>query len=149
MGPHAGRHLGRAEDGPPGRGHHPASWTTGKFCVRDRSIITGRRGLRNGKVAGPKLFAPTLKTGSNFLCPTLLNGGNFLHPLPPPPFSMAKISPVLKLHLPPTHLLLLLYIDHCCMYKLPASTEDHRKNSSGAETLCLSIDFTVKYWKFH
>ena len=31
--------------------------------VRDWSLITGRGGLQNGKIAGPKLFAPPLKTG--------------------------------------------------------------------------------------
>ena len=32
--------------------------------VRDWSLITGRGGLQNGKIAGPKLFAPpALKTG--------------------------------------------------------------------------------------
>ena len=29
----------------------------------DWSLITGRSGLQNGKIAGPKLFAPPLKTG--------------------------------------------------------------------------------------
>ena len=31
--------------------------------LRDWSLITGRGGLQNGKIAGPKLFAPPLKTG--------------------------------------------------------------------------------------
>ena len=31
--------------------------------VRDWSLIMGRGGLQNGKIAGPKLFAPPLKTG--------------------------------------------------------------------------------------
>ena len=32
-------------------------------CIRDWSLIMGRGGLQNGKIAGPKLFAPPLKTG--------------------------------------------------------------------------------------
>ena len=30
---------------------------------RDWSLITGSGGLENGKIAGPKLFVPPLKTG--------------------------------------------------------------------------------------
>ena len=33
------------------------------FFLRDWSLIRGRGGLQNGKIAGPKLFAPPLKTG--------------------------------------------------------------------------------------
>ena len=29
-----------------------------EYIVRDWSLITGRGGLQNGKIAGPKLFAP-------------------------------------------------------------------------------------------
>ena len=52
------------------------------YVLRDWSLITGRGGLQNGKITGPKLFAPPppqdrvklfaphplLKSG-NFLCP--------------------------------------------------------------------------------
>ena len=34
-----------------------------KSSLRDWSLITGRGGLQNGKIAGPKLFAPPPKTG--------------------------------------------------------------------------------------
>ena len=37
--------------------------------LRDWSLITGRGGLQNGKIAGPKLFAPPLKTGLTFCMP--------------------------------------------------------------------------------
>ena len=37
--------------------------------LRDWSLITGRGGLQNGKIAGPKLFAPPLLKSGNFTRP--------------------------------------------------------------------------------
>ena len=34
-----------------------------KQIIRDWSLITGRGGLQNVKIAGPKLFVPPIKTG--------------------------------------------------------------------------------------
>ena len=43
-------------------------------------INYGKGGLQNGKIAGPKLFAPPFKTGLNFLRPPLLKIGNSSRP---------------------------------------------------------------------
>ena len=56
--------------------------------LRDWSLITGRGGLQNGKIAGPKLFAPPpSRQGKTFRAP-LLKSGNFTRP----PYNMAKTS---------------------------------------------------------
>ena len=48
-------------------------WETPFFAidlnVRDWSLITGRGGLQNGKIAGPKLFATPLKAGIKLFAP--------------------------------------------------------------------------------
>ena len=43
----------------PGVRGHSVGW----FHMRDRSLSTGRGGLQNGNIVGPKLFAPPLKAG--------------------------------------------------------------------------------------
>ena len=77
--------------------------------IRDWSLITGRGGLQNGKIAGPKLFAPPPQDRVKLFAPPLLKSGNFTRPpynmaktssycvkstpklfVPPPPFRMAK-----------------------------------------------------------
>ena len=61
----------------------------------DWSSITGRWGLQNGKIAGPKLFAPPPSLPQDRVTlfapppPPLLKSQNFLHP---PPFNMAQNS---------------------------------------------------------
>ena len=46
--------------------------------LRDWSLITGRGGLQNGKIAGPKLFAPPPQGRVKlFAPPPLLKSGNF------------------------------------------------------------------------
>ena len=63
-----------------------------KINLRDWSLITGRGGLQNGKIAGPKLFAPP---------PPFQDGVKLFAPPPPPfeewklfapPFNMARTS---------------------------------------------------------
>ena len=57
--------------------------------IRDWSLITGRGGLQNGKIAGLKLFAPPPQDRVKlFAPPPLLKSGNFLCP----PYNMAKTS---------------------------------------------------------
>ena len=57
--------------------------------LRDWSLITGRGGgLQNGKIAGPKLFAPPPQDWVKLFAPPLLKGRNFLRP----PNTMAKTS---------------------------------------------------------
>ena len=49
-----------------GYGQKKVRWQNTYLTLRDWSLITGRGGggLQNGKIAGPKLFAPPpLKTG--------------------------------------------------------------------------------------
>ena len=51
--------------------------------IRDWSLITGRGGggLQNGKIAGPKLFAPPPPQDRvKLFAPPLLKSGNFLCP---------------------------------------------------------------------
>ena len=52
------------------------------LAVRDWSLITGRGGLQNGKIAGPKLFAPPLQDRVKLFAPPLLKSGNFSRPPP-------------------------------------------------------------------
>ena len=63
-------------------------WTGNNILVKGLVINYGEGGgLQNGKIAGPKLFAPPLKTGSNFSRPPpLVKSGNFSRP----PYNMAK-----------------------------------------------------------
>ena len=56
--------------------------------IRDWSLITGRGGLQNGKIAGPKLFAPPPQDRVKLFAPPLLKSGNFSCP----PYNMAKTS---------------------------------------------------------
>ena len=70
--------------------------------IRDWSLITGRGGLQNGKIAGPKLFAPPPQDRVKLFAPPLLKSGNFSRP----PYNMAKTSSycvktTLKLFVPP------------------------------------------------
>ena len=72
--------------------------------VRDWSLITGRGGLQNGKIAGPKPFAPPPphQDRVKLFTPPLLKSGNFSCP----PYNMAKTSSyrvktTSKLFLPP------------------------------------------------
>ena len=58
------------------------------LCIRDWSLITGRGGLQNGKIAGPKLFAPPPQDRVKLFAPPLLKSGNFTRP----PYNMAKTS---------------------------------------------------------
>ena len=53
--------------------------------LRDWSLITGRGGLQNGKIAGPKLFAPP---PPSLFAPPLSKSGNFSRP----PYNKAKPS---------------------------------------------------------
>ena len=49
---------------------------------RDWSLITGRGGLQNGKIAGPKLFAPPpSRQGKTFLAPPFIEWKLFAPPL--------------------------------------------------------------------
>ena len=57
------------------------------FGLRDWSF-TGRGGLQNGKIAGPKLFVPPPQDRVKLLAPPLLKSGNFTRP----PYNMAKTS---------------------------------------------------------
>ena len=56
--------------------------------IRDWSLIMGRGGLQNGKIAGPKLFAPPPQDRVKLFAPPLLKIGNFSCP----PYNMAKTS---------------------------------------------------------
>ena len=56
--------------------------------IRDWSLITGRGGLQNGKIAGPKLFAPPPQDRVKLFATPLLKSGNFTRP----PYNMAKTS---------------------------------------------------------
>ena len=56
-----------------------------KQKLRDWSLITGRGGLQNGKIAGPKLFAPPPQDRVKLFVPPLLKSGNFTRP----PYNMA------------------------------------------------------------
>ena len=56
--------------------------------LRDWSLITGRGGLQNGEIAGPKLFAPPPQDRVKLLAPPLLKRANFSRP----PYNMAKTS---------------------------------------------------------
>ena len=72
------------------------------YIVRDWSLITGRGGLQNGKIAGPKLFAPPPQDRVKLFAPPLLKSGNFTRP----PYNMAKtlsyhVKSILKLFVPP------------------------------------------------
>ena len=61
---------------------------THKVCVRvlrDWSLITGRGGLQNGKIAGLKLFAPPPQDRVKLFAPPLLKSGKFTRP----PYNMA------------------------------------------------------------
>ena len=60
----------------------------GLCLLRDWSLITGRGGLQNGKIAGPKLFAPPPQDRVKVFAPPLLKSGNFTRP----PYNMAKTS---------------------------------------------------------
>ena len=53
--------------------------------IRDWSLITGRGGLQNGKIAGPKLFAPPPQDRVKLFAPPLLKSGKFTRP----PYNMA------------------------------------------------------------
>ena len=48
--------------------------------VRDWSLITGRGGLQNGKIAGPKLFAPPPQDRVKLFAPPLLKSVKFTRP---------------------------------------------------------------------
>ena len=70
------------------------------LVIRDWLLSMGRGGLPNGKIAGPKLFAPPSQDKAKlFAPPPLLKNINFLRPptiwLPPP------LYVGLKLHVPP------------------------------------------------
>ena len=56
--------------------------------LRDWSLITGRGGLQNGKIAGPKLFAPPPQDRVKLFAPPLFKSGNFTRP----PYNMANTS---------------------------------------------------------
>ena len=56
--------------------------------LRDWSLITGRGGLQNGKITGPKLFAPPPQDRVKLFAPPLLKSGSFSCP----PYNMAKTS---------------------------------------------------------
>ena len=56
--------------------------------VRDWSLIMGRGGLQNGKIAGPKLFAPPPQDRVKLFAPPLSKSGKFLRPA----YNMAKTS---------------------------------------------------------
>ena len=58
------------------------------YFLRDWSLITGRGGLQNGKIAGPKLFAPPPQDRVKLFAPPLLKSGN----ISCPPYNMAKTS---------------------------------------------------------
>ena len=57
-----------------------------KLFFRDWSLITGRGGLQNGKIADPKLFVPPPQDRVKLFTPPLLKSGNFSCP----PYNMAK-----------------------------------------------------------
>ena len=59
-----------------------------EIAIRDWSLITGRGGLQNGKIAGLKLFAPPPQDRVKLFAPPLLKSGNFTRP----PYNMAKTS---------------------------------------------------------
>ena len=61
------------------RWHHHVHSTTSQG-VRDWSLITGRGGLQNGKIAGPKLFAPPPQDRVKLFAPPLLKCGTVLCP---------------------------------------------------------------------
>ena len=84
--------------------------------VRDWSLIMGK-GLQNGKITGPKLFAPPPsrelqklpsfrgKTTPKYFLPPLWHGSNFLRlpffvgvklPMPPPPLPFCSPLPVIS-----------------------------------------------------
>ena len=81
------------------------------LLFRDWSLITGRGVLQNGKIAGPKLFAPPPQDRVKlFAPPPLLKIGNFSRP----PYNMAKTSSYYvkttpKLFVPPPSAWLKLY----------------------------------------
>ena len=51
----------------------------GNLNIRDWSLITGRGGLQNGTIAGPKLFAPPPPQDRvKHFAPPLLKSGNVL-----------------------------------------------------------------------
>ena len=58
------------------------------ILLRDWSLITGRGGLQNGKITGPKLFAPPPQDRVKLFAPPLLKSGSFSCP----PYNMAKTS---------------------------------------------------------
>ena len=65
----------------------PLNWKL--LLVRDWSLITGRGGLQNGKIASPKLFAPPPPQDRvKLFAPPLLKSGNFSCPS----YNMAKTS---------------------------------------------------------
>ena len=67
----------------------PPPLSSADIAIRDWSLIMGRGGLQNGKIAGPKLFAPPPQDRVKLLAPPLLKSGNFSRP---PPYNMAKTS---------------------------------------------------------
>ena len=56
--------------------------------IRDWSLITGRGGLQNGKIAGPKLFAPPPQDRVKLFAPPPFKEWK----LYTPPYNMAKTS---------------------------------------------------------
>ena len=62
---------------------------TANLILRDWSLITGRGGLQNGKIAGPKLFAPPPRQGKTFRTPPFKEWKLFV---PPPPTIWLKLQ---------------------------------------------------------
>ena len=82
-----GVHCLRSRPVYPGRG---ALFILFHHSLRDWSLITGRGGLKNGKIAGPKLFAPPpSRQGKTFRAPPFKEWKLYA---PPPPYNMAKTS---------------------------------------------------------
>ena len=73
---------------PSGLGSHSKNMINTGSTLRDWSLITGRGGLQNGKIAGPKRFAPPPQDRVKLFAPPLLKSGN----LTCPPYNMAKTS---------------------------------------------------------
>ena len=81
-----------------------------EYWVRDWSLITGRGGLQNGKIAGPQLFATPPHDRVKLFAPPLLKSGNFSRL----PYNMASTSSYLlkttpKLFVPPPSACLKLF----------------------------------------
>ena len=91
---------GQDDEGPEDKDHQHLAVETQEVSIlrsgcplllRDWSLITGRGGLQNGKIAGPKLFAPPPPHQDRvelFAPPPPLKSGSFLRP----PFNIAKTS---------------------------------------------------------